>query len=357
MRDDMREALRNARTEIDRYNAANAGFRYLMYEFLLGDRERAWSDFGEFANRFGDESAWTAAFLGHRMQGLEGGNAVKAWLADARSHDTRRDYLSGALRERHAFMLLFLDRPPSNAAVEVIRQVTAENNRSPFYVDLAEGYLAFRTGDYATAVAKWNGIHQDLFNISMNRHSSLDDVLPYLALSYARSGRTEEGEKVLQDHRINLGEDFDYLVGRALLDGIAGKHKEAAASLRLAFARYPGPQTRSFFPGYALLEACKILLRDSGNDSYRRLIEDFAGRLQLVVPYSWAAAFEAKYARDAATRRVALAAAVILDPKSERISQFSESERAAARGAAAQDPGLLGAALRQLAGQTRSPAP
>ena len=77
------------------------------------------------------------------------------------------------------------------------------------------------------------------------------------------------------------------------------------------------------------------------------MIEDFARRMQVDFPYSWAAAFEAKYARDLDTRQLAIDAAAILDPNSERLQQFSKAERDALRGAAFRHGSALGAALRQ----------
>src|SRR5258708_9363798 len=138
-RNDMPEALRQAQLQVGRYNDSWAGMRYLMYLALLGRSAETWSEFADLANRFGDADVWMAAFLAPRMQGLEGGGALLGWLADQHSRDTRRNSLSGALRERHAFMLLFIDRPPSDEALRTMQQVTAANNQAHYYVDLAQG--------------------------------------------------------------------------------------------------------------------------------------------------------------------------------------------------------------------------
>jgi hypothetical protein len=163
-------------------------------------------------------------------------------------------------------------------------------------------------------------------------------------LAYTRSGQAAEAGKLLDAHVANIGPDADYLMARALVEGSAGRHEPAAASLRLAFHRLPFASTRALMPGYMLLEACELLLVESGNDVYRGLIEDFARRLQVDLPYPWAAAFQAKYARDSDTRQ--LAAASILDPRSKRIAHFPQAERAAARSAAIRHASLLGVALR-----------
>src|SRR5258708_28042908 len=155
---------------------------------------------------------------------------------------------------------MFMTRPPGEEGRGTLPRAAAANNQAHYYVDLAQGYAALRRGDFAGAAAKLRGIHDDLFNISMNRHHSVDDVLPYRALAYVRSGRAAEAGKILEDHRTNLGADSDYLVGRALIDGLAGRHKAAVESLKLAFHRLPAMQTRSFFPGSPLPEACQSLL-------------------------------------------------------------------------------------------------
>lgn len=345
LQDDLRSALRNAEHQVQRYGDGYAGMRQLLYLSLSGDRGQAAALFPEYANRFGNESVWMAAFIMHRAQGLEGA-ALESWLAKAAAQDTRRDYLTGALRERHAFMLAYTDRAPSDEALAHVRRVVQANNRSPFYPQLAEGYAAWRKRDYALAAQKLRGPHDDLHNISINRRQSLSEWLPQVAFSYARSGQPTEADKLLSEHLANIGADSDYLIARALMEGSAGSHESAAASLRLAFYRLPFTATRSFLAGYTLLEACELLFTETGNDLYRALIEDFARRLQVDLPYSWAAAFEAKYARDPAARQLALAAASILDPQSQRIAHFPESERAATRGVAARHRSVLGAALR-----------
>jgi hypothetical protein len=345
MADNMGEALKHARYQVERYSDGRAAMRQVLYHFLLGDRDAAFAMFGDYASRFGTEEVWTAAFIAHRMQGLDYAG-VESWLAQAASSDTRRDYLTGALRERHAFMMAYTDRSPSEQALAHLRSVTQANNRSPFYPQVAEGYAALRKGDYAGAAQRLRGAHNDLYNISINRRESLSEWLPLMVLSLARSGNAAEADRLLGEHLSNIGVDSDYLVARALIDGAAGQHAAAAASLRLAFYRLPRTSTRSFAPGYLLLEACELLLAETKQDVYRALIEDFARRMQVDLPYPWAAAFEAKYARDLDTRQLAIAAASILDPHSARIAHVPESQRAALRRAAARHDSLLGIALR-----------
>jgi hypothetical protein len=350
---DLETALSQARDQLERYNDGAASMRVVLYQHLLGRSDAAWSEFSGFASRF-DHRPWAAAFVGHRMQGVEG-RALEAWLAGERQRDTTRDYLTRALRERHAFMLAFIDRKPGDEALEHVRRVARANNNSPFYPQLAEGYIALRKGDHATAAARMAGPHRDLYNISVNRRESLSEWLPHMVLAHSRSGNANAADALLGEHRLNIGSDYDYLVAYALLEGRAGRHEAAAASLRLALFRLPPLSTRSFPPGYSLLEAAELLHAESGAAPYRALIEDVARRLQVEVPYSWAAAFEAKYARDAQARATALAAASLLDPGSERIAHFGAAERQAARAAAAKQPAIgVRAALLRLASRSKS---
>ncbi|MGH9795491.1 MAG: hypothetical protein ACRD5G_12020, partial [Candidatus Acidiferrales bacterium] len=71
--------------------------------------------------------------------------------------------------------------------------------------------------------------------------------------------------------------------------------------------------------------------------------------MQVDVPYSWAAAFEAKYATMSDARQLAIGAASMLDANSERLKQVPEADRAALRPAAIRHDSALGAALRSKA--------
>lgn len=350
MDSNVQAAMEEARTSIERYDTSGSAARYVVYLSLLGRHEQADSYFLKFADRFNDEQMWFAAYISHRMRGIEGPELL-SWLGQLASADRHGSYTVAALRERHAFLIALIDRPPTAEALEQIRRAAAANNKSPYYPQVAQGYIALRQRDFATAAQKLSRPHRDLYNISATRNEHLSELLPYLALAYARSGNVSEAEKIVKEHLVNIGTDSDYLIARALLDGTAGNHDSARVLLRRAFYRLPPLQTRTFFPGYILLEACEMLLEGSGNEAYREMIEDFARRLQTSLPYAWAAAFEAKYARDNDVRQLAVAAASILDAKSERIKHIPDAERSAVRGAAMRHGSALGAALRVKAKQ------
>lgn len=340
-----RAALESAKAQVMRYNDSGAGMRYALYLAMLGRREEAQQTLIASLGKFDDEAVWTAAFIAHRMWGLEGPEAEK-WLAQAAVASGRDTYFNAALRERHAFMLGFVDRAPSGEAMAHLKRVIRANNGSWFYSSIAEGYAALQERNYGVAAEKLRRAFDDIFNIGLTRHQQLVDLLPYMTLALSRSGRRAEADAILERYSLNLGADSDYLIARALLEGGDGRHEEAAATLRRAFLRLPRLSTRTFFGGYVLLDACEVLLRESGNEVYRELIQGFAHRLQVSLPNPWAAAFEAKYARDLDDRQLAIAAASILDPRSPRITQVPQSERDALRRAVTRHDSILGLAAR-----------
>lgn len=342
---DLGGAMNFARMQIQRYQNPKAGMRLVAYQSLLGRTRDADALLADFLNRFDDEATWTAAFLAHRMGGMDSA-AAEAWLARAAHATGRKTYFDGALRERHALMLALLDRRPDAAAVAHVERVARANNGSPFYTSLAQAYVAMHAGQFAAAADKFRRPFEDLLSISASRGTPLADVLPYLAYSLSRAGNAAHAEQLLTDYRGLLGIDADYLIARALLDGRAGSHEAAEASLRRAFFRLPDLGTRTFFSGYVLLEAAELLLKETGEPRYRGLIAQLAGRLQLSFPYPWAAAFEAQYAEDAQVREAAVAATEILDPASPRLASLPRLDATAARTAAARNPGLLGSVVR-----------
>jgi hypothetical protein len=346
MQNRMEDALQQARHQVGRYNDAAAAAREVVYVYLLERRKEAWSTLVSYLNKLDDEEIWAAAFILHRMEGAEGKD-IETWLAQVATNDSRQSYLTKALRERHAFMLALLDREPSAASVEHIRAVARTNNRSPYYPQIAEGYLALRKGDFPGAAQKLRGPYRDLYNLSVNRRQQLADLLPYLTWAHLRAGQEAEARKLTDEYVNSVGVDSDYLVARGLMDGAAGNHESAIALLQRASHRLPAMGTRSFPPAYVLLESCEFLLLQSGNDGYRKLILELSRRMHLILPYPWAAAFEAKYSSDIDDHKVAVAAAAILDPKSLRIADVNEAERTALRGAAARHASVLGTSLRK----------
>lgn len=346
MRNDLENALRQALVSEERYRNAQDATRAIVYLHLLGRREEAWRKLLADLHKYEDAVLWIAAFIMHRAEGA-GLPAVEEWLAQVAALDRRQTYTTKALRERHAFMIAYLDRDVDSSSIEFVRRVASSNNRSPYYLQIAEGYHALRKRDCVTAAQKLRGPFRDLFQLTVNRSDSILDLLPYMVRALACGGAESEARKVLDEYLAAAGTDSDYLTARGWLEGSTGQHERAIVTLRQASYRVPGFTRRTFPPMYALLEACEALLEQSGNDEYRKLMVDIARRALWNLPFPWAAAFEGKYETDRIDRRVAIGAATILDPGSFRIAQIPAAEREGMKADAARHVSALGTALRK----------
>lgn len=330
MRGDLTSAATQARHDMERYNYVRSATRYLTYRFLLGESSAVWRDFDQLEPRFGEADLWDAAFMAHRLAEANDA-AIEDFVMKSAAYDTRNNYLSRALRERYAFMALLIDRPVSREALAILDRASARFNHSYFYHKLADGYFALRTGDYARARQLLAPISADLTGISANTHESKDEVLPYLTLVDIKLGKRDDAIRRLEAYRRLADGGFDYHVAAALLAGYDGKKDAAITSLWHAFHNRPATGTRSFFPGYLLIEACEFLYHDTHDAAYRELIVEFARRESETFPNSWAYAAQAKYATSSEQRQAALARALHLDPRSERLAGFSTQERTRAR--------------------------
>lgn len=324
------QAAELARVNVERYNGSDAAHRHITYLFLAEKTQEAWAAFQELQPRYDDGLPWTAALVGHRMAATDD-SALKDWILAWSDNDRQKHYLSRALRERFAFLALTADRPVTQETVSALKAITDRNNHSPYYPGIGRGYLALCQGDFKTAIGALEPTSVMLTNISAERKQTLNDMLPYLAYAYARSGRAAEFEARLATHLAKVGEDFDYLLARAVLDALAGQHAKAEEWLDVAFNRHPPAETRSFYPLYELLELTEWLLRDSGHDGYRNRILDWAKREQRAFPFSWAYSFEAKHAKTRQDRIRALAITLYLDPAAERVRGMPESDLKAAK--------------------------
>lgn len=329
MRGDLAGATKHAIQQLNHYNSFQAGNSYVTYLFLMGQSAKAWEQFKVLEPKHGDPRIWTAALVGHRLSRTSD-DGLASWVVDASFFDSRKNYLSRALRERFAFMAFTTDRHVSDRTVTLVEHVAKHYNNSGFYTNLARAYVAFKNDDFKSAAAALRPINDDLTGISASKKMPENYILPYLTISYIKTDNRKEAELLVNYHRRVAGEDFDYLISRAVLEAVDSRHASAQELLNTAFHRQPATGPRAFFPLYELLEVCEFLHRESGQDGYSRLAVEIAHRQQRSYPFSWAYAVEAKYSSEPEKRKRALAMALFLDPRSERIQQVSREEKAAA---------------------------
>jgi hypothetical protein len=187
----------------------------------------------------------------------------------------------------------------------------------------AAGYLDLRNRNYSSS---YNTFSQRV-NLIKNFAGPYRFVLPYFVWSGVHTSQVGDVKQVMDYYAMQQNDSFEYHLAAAYSYCYFKDNK--AAKEHLYLASYRGSSaSRPFSAWFQLIEACEWLYESSRDAEYRDLIVSFAKRYQQIFPmYSWAYAVEAKYAQSPDDRMKALALAQYLDPSSEWISHFTESDR------------------------------
>jgi hypothetical protein len=205
--------------------------------------------------------------------------------------------------------------------------LVAAGGKGPVLKELAIGYNAFRRGDYPAAIENLGALTKVGLDKSENAGYKPAYPLPYLAASLVKAGRGDEALALLTTARDRAGKDFYYLLASAYVDGMRGETQKALDNLWLAqFARLDMADV-TFPPLFQHLETCERLYELTGDGRYKAVLLDLARRQRIMWPWSWAYAFEAKYATEPQEREAALGVALFLDPQSEHLAGFNDAQR------------------------------
>jgi len=298
-----------------------------ILSFLMGDAQTGWRRFEQASQQFPGSVAWEAAFAGHRIAGTDRDGLIA--FASQWQLRSGAPHVAALLRENFLFGMTLIDRAADEHALAAIGPFLGQGGDRA-YALLVPGYHAFKRGEYAAAAASLRALNDALMNVSVNQKRALAYPLPYMTLALARSGQAGEAEALVRSFRDRVGSDFYFLLAQAYVDGLAGRAGEARARLWEAFLLQPDLNDLPIAPPYQLLEACERLFELTGDDAYRKLLVDLAGRTQHRWPWSWAFTFEAKHGTEPAARRRALALGLYLDRRSDRLASVGEAERRAA---------------------------
>ncbi len=324
-------AARIALRRVRRYGDSYAHRDFMMLLHLLGYHEQAWAAFDSMLPRMAKPHIWTAAFVGHRIQGASS-EEIRAWLESKAA--LAAGHAGHSLPARYAVMALLLDRGPDPGAATFAEQLAVEyppHLDQPFQErpganvgDFANGYSALVSKDY-------EGAYDHLSRLFTRPMFAPPQALPYLAWAAVKAGKVGEIENALSRLEDSESFEFDYLLATTFISAGQGRHQEAVSRLREAFGVHPYTDTRSVFVWYQLVETCEWLYEDAGVDAYRELALDWARRHQAIQPmFAWAYAVEAKYTEDPDRRRTALGYAIYLDRHSRRLDEFTDAELEAA---------------------------
>jgi hypothetical protein len=195
----------------------------------------------------------------------------------------------------------------------------------------ALGYTALRSGKFAEAVQRFDTMAE--FYPIEGVYTS--DIAPY-SLAYFAWASAKTGDKLGFERFLSgLPEShrrFDYHLGMAFFSGVRGDVEASTAHLESALNKRPFTEHRPIFTEYQWAEACEWLFEATRNVKYRDMAIKWAKVNQTLQPmYAWAYTMEAKLTTSDEDRIRALGFALYLDPLSERIAKFSESDRQRAK--------------------------
>jgi len=335
-----------------RYRQPGTMRQYASFLFARGEPELAWGVFGDERRRTRLFDPWRSAGVGLKMAGADG-EALARWMgeleksgadAGARSH-----YLPGVV-----FQVAMLDRslasadealtllyerifrlPPEQAKARIAQ---TDRVRS-IHESLFDGYRASRNRDFEKLLAVGDPpppkFQTVMLELPIHWSHGSEALLPYFAIAAAKAGKVERARETYDRNNPKLqtyADHFDVHLAEAVFAALAGDHATAERRLVAARANLPDTRDRFLTPEYEFAEICELLAEETGRAEYAQIGLDWARRFQLFEPWAaWAYAYEAKHSKPGRERTRALALALHLDPRSERIAAIDEKSKAAAR--------------------------
>lgn len=326
---DFQQAARHYLESVKRYGTPPAVRDYLSLLYGLGAGKQAWPLFDSIIGKISDFPIWTAARIGHRIDGASDGE-IALWSARP---DIRNRLGADAGEKLLAFYVM--DRELSREVGWKIQEAERGAHAAGFGVsravyasDLYNLHYLVRRDDWDGAVGFIKGPVQFFQSDAVLQEAAL----PYMAWAGVKAGTGNRFLPFIEARAV--AEPFGYRLAKGLFNGANGQHEEAVRLLKEAFWRIPYSydKDRPIDPWYQLVEACEWLYADSKRSEYREMAIEWARRHQRIRPLDgWAYAVEAKYSDNPASRLRALALALYLDRRSERISGISEEEKGKAR--------------------------
>ncbi len=306
-----------------RYKNPDAASALAWYAFLDGDQATGWVAVQRAANM--DISIWpvSAALAGLRLSAADEAKSLaqtNAWKRPAGPA-----YAEALIKEVMALQVLGMDRIVRTDTSAILASYGGKSGDRGIQL-FGQGFLAYRRGDFKAMAAPIQDLHSALLNVSINQQKPHAYTLPYVALALEKNGQSEAASRVVEDYRARVAGDGLYLIAQGVLEGLRGHHDAALDLLWNAFGRLPHDELFTLPVMYIYLEAVETVYEHTKDERYRDLMVETATRYRRAWPFAWAYAFEAKYARQTAVRRDAIAATLVLDPLSARLASLPASE-------------------------------
>lgn len=301
--------------------------RALMY--LAGERKRSLKVFKSMRMKYTRDSIVLPALVRHRMEGTPYERLLE-WATKAEVRRAKNKHIAEFFVKHY-----MMDRPPDPGLADRVEHVWSvlapegTQHSEHYLVWFSKGYYQLRAGNFKKAFDHFDK------RLKKAKGAKLDYywyAMPYVAWSAAESNRWAKAKPYLERYRTLHGRDFYYNLSMAFKRGADGREKAALALLEGAFnSLSTSGRVDVVFCWYQLVEAGEWLYAKTGSSKYRELVLDWSRRYQKIYPFfSWAYAVEAKYSEPGPERLRALALTLYLDKDSERVSGFSEEEKAEA---------------------------
>jgi len=342
---------------------------YLTFLFAFGQPKEAWPAFNQSAARFDNAELWSAALVGHRIEGAST-EQFADWLASDAIRSIRHEMKQPALEAGMNWFLI--DRASYAGLAALLAKVEGQPiawfdihdaqyaqfknayggdqpiERSEFrrrerempktkvavpsaYVLFATAYEAMQRGDNAAAVDAFDRL-AGFYSIEGGTTSDMRAALPYFAFAAAKSGDTL-GLRAWLDNLPSQNQSLEYHLAEAYFAGLGGDKAAAERELHRAIGALDPNLDATHRIAYQYAETCIRLFEETHEARYREMALDYAKRFQQVDPaMAWSYALEARYGNPADAGHLrAIAMAEYLDRESAWLHGVPKAERGRAR--------------------------
>lgn len=267
---------------------------------------------------------WEGIMVGHRLAGLEPGQAVD-WLKSNQLHNAQVQY--NDVRSFYPHLHAVIDRVPTDADIAMLKKPAGGQT----YVTSrwATSALLLRT---AMADGGEEAVRQQV--VTALKDSTAEHVR-FMLPSYAWVAwkATQGKDELLTAVRnADMDADFDGLLAKSMVLALEGRTDESlrylgAARYGLAELGTGGPLLDRVIPApYQFALAGTLMHQHTGHDAYRRETLRFARAYQKVFPFlAWPYGLEALLEREPKARLAAACRAQFLDPNSHFLQRAAVS--------------------------------
>jgi hypothetical protein len=298
--------------------------------FMTGQKDQAWEWLTPRLASATTFQLWVGALVGQRAdrQSLQ---EVKAWIGRQGLERAQINFQDTAPMYLHLYSTV--DRLPTEGDIALLRNSDPRPHAHGRWVASAQLVRMALQGSYGN----FDSVREHMAVASKVLPQGNRFMRPLFAWVawHATAGKDPELEGL---RRTNLATgDFDSLLAKAVLLGLAGQTQESLEFLRAA--RYQMSELGLSSPnvdrpvpspyGYAL--AGYLLFNKTGNEDYRTETLQFARTHQKVFPFwGWSYALEALLERNEKSRAIAMCRATYLDAESHFLGLVKKKPASAA---------------------------